>query len=57
MYREQRIVVAIPAYRAEGTIADVVQTLPAFVDNIIVVDDCSPDRLFDVASADRKSVV
>lgn len=51
MYREQRIVVAIPAYRAEGTIAEVVQTLPAFVDNIIVVDDCSPDRLFEVASA------
>lgn len=51
MYREQRIVVAIPAYRAEGTIADVVQTLPAFVDNIIVVDDSSPDRLFEVASA------
>jgi glycosyltransferase involved in cell wall biosynthesis len=51
VYREQRIVVAIPAYRAEGTITEVVQTLPAFVDNIIVVDDCSPDRLFDVASA------
>jgi glycosyltransferase involved in cell wall biosynthesis len=51
VYREQRIVVAIPAYRAEGSIADVVLTLPAFVDNIIVVDDCSPDRLFEVASA------
>lgn len=51
MYRDQRIVVAIPAYRAEATIAAVVQTLPAFVDNIIVVDDCSPDRLFEVVSA------
>jgi len=51
VYRDQRIVVAIPAYRAEATIADVVQTLPAFVDTIIVVDDCSPDRLFEVASA------
>ena len=54
MYRDQRIVVAIPAYRAEATIADVVQTLPAFVDNIIVVDDCSPDRSFDVVSALRE---
>ncbi|HTV24043.1 MAG TPA: glycosyltransferase family 2 protein [Polyangiaceae bacterium] len=51
MYRDLRIVVAIPAYRAEKTIADVVQTLPAFVDSVIVVDDCSPDRLFEVASA------
>jgi glycosyltransferase involved in cell wall biosynthesis len=51
VYREQRVVVAIPAYRAEATIAEVVQTLPAFVDHIIVVDDRSPDRLFEVASA------
>lgn len=51
MYREQRIVVAIPTYRAEATIAGVVQTLPDFVDTIIVVDDASPDRSFEIASA------
>jgi glycosyltransferase involved in cell wall biosynthesis len=51
MYREQRVVVAIPAYRAEASIASVVQTLPAFVDSIIVVDDASPDRTHDVVSA------
>jgi glycosyltransferase involved in cell wall biosynthesis len=51
VYREQRIIVAIPAYRAEATIPEVVQTLPAFVDTIIVVDDASPDRTYEVASA------
>jgi len=50
VYREQNIVVAIPTYRAEATIAEVVQTLPAFVDTIIVVDDASPDRSFEIAS-------
>jgi glycosyltransferase involved in cell wall biosynthesis len=44
VYRDQRIVVAIPAYRAEATISEVLRTLPAFIDAIVVVDDASPDR-------------
>jgi glycosyltransferase involved in cell wall biosynthesis len=51
MYRGQRVVVAIPAYRAEAVVATVVQTLPAFVDAIIVVDDASPDRTYEAVSA------
>lgn len=35
--------VAIPAYRAEATIARVVTTLPPLVDRVVVVDDGSPD--------------
>lgn len=39
MYRAPRIVVAIPAFLADATIAPAVQTLLAFVDTLIVVDD------------------
>lgn len=44
MYEEQKIAVAIPCYKVEQHLERVVQGLPAFVDIIILVDDCSPDR-------------
>jgi glycosyltransferase involved in cell wall biosynthesis len=43
MYRGLTVAVAIPAYRAEATIAQVVATLPDLVDRVIAVDDASPD--------------
>ncbi|HVU49742.1 MAG TPA: glycosyltransferase family 2 protein [Polyangia bacterium] len=43
MYRGLTVAVAIPAYRAEATIARVVTTLPPLVDRVVVVDDGSPD--------------
>lgn len=45
---EPRIAVVIPAYRVAPNIAGVIARIPAFVDDIVVVDDCSPD---DVAGA------
>lgn len=51
MYRDLRIIVAIPAYRAEATISEVVRTLPAFVDGIIAVEDASPDRTYEQLEA------
>jgi dolichol-phosphate mannosyltransferase len=38
------VVVVIPAYQAEQQILKVLTGIPQFVSNIIVVDDCSPDR-------------
>src|SRR4029079_14012769 len=43
MYEGLTVAVAIPAFRAESTIAAVVGTLPDFVDHVVVVDDASPD--------------
>ncbi len=43
--------VAIPAFRAEATIGNVVTTLPALVDKVVVVDDASPDGTSKVLAA------
>ncbi|MFW6103138.1 MAG: glycosyltransferase family 2 protein [Chloroflexota bacterium] len=44
MYRRKRIAVAVPAYNEEGFVADVVSTIPSYVDAIYVVDDASTDN-------------
>jgi glycosyltransferase involved in cell wall biosynthesis len=50
MYKSQRVTVVVPAYNEARHIAEVIKTMPDFVDNIIVVDDCSTD---DTANAAR----
>lgn len=44
MYGRQRLAVVIPAYNEERLIARTVRTVPAFVDHVVLVDDCSTDR-------------
>jgi glycosyltransferase involved in cell wall biosynthesis len=52
MYKDHRIAVVVPCHNEAGHLADVIRTMPAFVDSIIVVDDCSTDNTAEVA---RKS--
>jgi glycosyltransferase involved in cell wall biosynthesis len=51
MYREKTIAVIIPAYNEEKLIGKVIETTPAFVDNIIVIDDASRDQTEEVVKA------
>jgi len=44
MFYNKKIAVIIPAYRVENWICDVINNIPDFVDLIVVVDDCSPDK-------------
>jgi glycosyltransferase involved in cell wall biosynthesis len=44
-----RVVVVVPALNEEAHIAEVVLTMPGFVDHVIVVDDGSGDRTGAVA--------
>lgn len=47
MYRGARIAAVVPAYKEEKMIARVIETMPDFVDHIVIVDDCSPDGTSD----------
>jgi dolichol-phosphate mannosyltransferase len=41
MFRDRRLAVVVPCFNVGSHVADVVRSLPAFVDHIIVVDDGS----------------
>jgi glycosyltransferase involved in cell wall biosynthesis len=51
MYKGQKIAVVVPAYKEESQIEMVIDTMPAFVDEIIIVDDASPDKTVEVVRA------
>ena len=43
MYKNKKIAVIVPAYNEEKLVGKVITTTPDFVDEIIVIDDCSKD--------------
>lgn len=51
MLNNKTVAVVIPAYNEESQIGSVIETIPAFVDRIIIVNDCSNDKTEDVVRA------
>jgi glycosyltransferase involved in cell wall biosynthesis len=51
MLHDAVVAVVVPAYKERDHIARVITTMPAFVDHVVVVDDCSPDDTAEVARA------
>ena len=49
MYKNRRITVVIPCLNEEAGIAEVLQEVPSFVDEIIVVDNGSTDSTAQIA--------
>ncbi|WP_442575052.1 glycosyltransferase family 2 protein [Microbacterium sp. F51-2R] len=43
MYKGAVVAAVVPAYKEELMIGGVIQTMPDYVDHIVIVDDCSPD--------------
>lgn len=44
LYRDQRVAVVVPAYNEELLIGETLSSIPDFVTNVYVVNDCSNDR-------------
>jgi glycosyltransferase involved in cell wall biosynthesis len=51
MYKENKIAIVVPSYNEETQIEQVIKTMPSFVDHIVIVDDCSPDRTSEVVES------
>ena len=51
MYRDLKVGIAVPAYNEEKLVGRVIETMPDFVDLIVVVDDCSSDRTSEVSES------
>jgi glycosyltransferase involved in cell wall biosynthesis len=52
MYNGAKIAAVVPAYKEESMISTVIETMPDFIDYIVIVDDCSPDDTSGVVSRD-----
>jgi glycosyltransferase involved in cell wall biosynthesis len=50
MLNGKTIAVVVPAYNEEAQIGMVLETMPAFVDRIVVVNDCSVDRTAEIVT-------
>jgi glycosyltransferase involved in cell wall biosynthesis len=58
MFKNKSICVVVPAYKEETQIGGVIETMPDYVDKIVIVDDASPDKTVDavkqyMASSDQ----
>jgi glycosyltransferase involved in cell wall biosynthesis len=48
MYKDKSVSVIIPCFNEENQIASVIETIPAFVDKIVVIDDNSKDKTLEI---------
>lgn len=55
MLFDKSIAVVVPAYNEQSQISKVVQTMPDFVDTIVIIDDCSTDKTFEVCQGLQKN--
>lgn len=56
MFKEKKIGVVVPAYNEEKLISMVIETIPQYIDKIIVVDDCSKDKTVEIVKKLQKSM-
>jgi len=57
MYKDKKIAVIVPAYNEENLIGRVIETMPSFIDYIIIVDDASTDKTYEKALSYLDNIV
>ncbi len=55
MYKEKSVCVVVPCHNEESQIADVIKTMPEYVDKIVAVDDKSSDNTIKVIKECQKT--
>jgi glycosyltransferase involved in cell wall biosynthesis len=50
VFKNLKVCVVIPAYKEELLIAETILGIPDFVDHIVVIDDHSPDKTYEIAT-------
>lgn len=55
MYKEKKVACIIPAFKEESQILKTLETMPDYLDFLIVVDDCSPDKTGEIVSNRKQS--
>jgi glycosyltransferase involved in cell wall biosynthesis len=56
MFKDKSICVVVPAYNESTQIANVIQTMPEFVDKIVVVDDASQDNTVEIVKQQQNEI-
>jgi len=56
MLEDKKISVIIPAYNEEKLISNVIETMPCFVDLIIIIDDCSTDKTVEIINSYKEKI-
>ena len=54
MYKDKTISVVIPCYNEETQIGKVIETMPSFIDYIVIADDVSTDKTVEVIETYKK---
>ena len=55
MYQDKSICVVVPAYNEETQIRRVIETMPSYVDKIVIVDDASQDNTVEIVRQHQKN--
>jgi len=51
MYRGKNISAVVPAYNEETQVSRVIETMPDFIDHIVIINDCSKDQTAEVVTS------